>query len=1201
MKPWSKHVAWCVLAVFFVVCGVSLAGCFGNSSPPGMGPDGGFDGPVFSADGPSNADGPHFPDVIEESDAGSHPEDASDGSPSTVTIGGTVTGLAGSGLLLVNEGGDPLAITADGPFTFHTHVAPGSSYAVTVSAQPVSPWQTCAVAGGTGTATGDVTTVAVTCTTSAFAIGGTVVGLANQSNAGLVLASALPGGGTDTVTVNQDGGFVFPQKLPSGAPYAVTVQTNPASPSQQCNVSGGTGTVAHAEVTSVVVNCATNSYTVGGTVTGLAGAGLVLANGTDTVSISANGTFAFPTPVPSGASYSVSVSTQPAGPTQSCTITGGAGTVGSSNVTSIAVACNTSSFSVGGTASNLLGSGLVLLDNGGDALAVTGATYAFATQVASGAPYAVTVQTQPTSPWQTCTPVATATGVVGASDVTNANVACTTNTYGVNGTVTGLTGTGLAITLNGGAPVPVTGTTFSFAGVQLASGTPYAVAVQAQPLSPSQTCTVANGTGTVGGADVTDVQITCSANSFGVGGTIVGLSGSGLVLVDNGGNATTIQPGATTFTFSTQVASGAPFDVEVQTNPTGPTQSCSPSGNKGTVGNADVTSVVVNCSTSQFTVGGTVTGLAGSGLVLANGNDTVSVSANGTFAFPTPVASGGSYAVSVKTQPSGPTQSCTISGASGSVGSSNITSVAVTCTTSTFTVGGTASNLLGSGLVLLDNGGDALAVTGSSYTFATKVASGAGYAVSVKTQPTNPWQTCTPASTASGTVGAGNVTNANVACTTNTYTVGGSVSGLTGSGLTLTLNGANPITVTSSSFTFASAPLASGTQYTVAVKAQPLSPSENCTVTSNGPGTIAGANVTNVQITCTPNPYTVGGTIKGLSGSGLVLTDNGGNATTIQAGATSFTFSTKIASGAGFDVEVQSNPSGPTQTCSASGNKGTVGNGPVTSVVINCSTNSFPVSGTVSNLLGSGLQLSDGTDTVSVTGSSFSFPPLPSGTQYNVTVAGSPTSPWQSCTVSNASGTVTTGPITNVGVSCTTNKYWISVAVNVSGGGNSVNPGMAINDGQNSLALTGPGNYLFEYLASGTSFSLSLTQPTANVTCTLSGTTSGTITDAGVGVTVTCPTVYPLYLNFSWAGSACNAPITFYDGFESIVVNTNSSAFDSPFADGRTAQQGYQVGFSSTDSFCVCNNQRGSGTIVGLSYMNPPAATVTATCGEAIQ
>src|SRR5450631_1836349 len=99
----------------------------------------------------------------------------------------------------------------------------------------------------------------------------------------------------------------------------------------------------------------------------------------------------------------------------------------------------------------------------------------------------------------------------------------------------------------------------------------------------------------------------------------------------------------------------------------------------------------------------------------------------------------------------------------------------------TFTIGGMANGVAGSGLVLQNNGGDDLAVTTSgTFSFATPLASAAAYSVTVKTQPTIPWQTCV-VSNAAGTVGSANIINIVVTCTTNTYTVGGSVTGLKGS------------------------------------------------------------------------------------------------------------------------------------------------------------------------------------------------------------------------------------------------------------------------------------------------------------------------------------------------------------------------------------------------------------------------------------
>ena len=60
-----------------------------------------------------------------------------------------------------------------------------------------------------------------------------------------------------------------------------------------------------------------------------------------------------------------------------------------------------------------------------------------------------------------------------------------------------------------------------------------------------------------------------------------------------------------------------------------------------------------------FTISVTVSGLAGTGLVLAdNTTDKLTITVNGTSAFASTVAKGGSYAVTVQTQPSNPTQTC---------------------------------------------------------------------------------------------------------------------------------------------------------------------------------------------------------------------------------------------------------------------------------------------------------------------------------------------------------------------------------------------------------------------------------------------------------------------------------------------------------------------------------------------------------------
>jgi hypothetical protein len=96
------------------------------------------------------------------------------------------------------------------------------------------------------------------------------------------------------------------------------------------------------------------------------------------------------------------------------------------------------------------------------------------------------------------------------------------------------------------------------------------------------------------------------------------------------------------------------------------------SANIRTVGGAEA---------AAFTVGGRVVGLGGSGNVqVRNGNDVLSVSANGSFSLPAPVASGGAYSVSIGATPAN--QICIVQPGTGSgaVAAANVTNVLVYCT-----------------------------------------------------------------------------------------------------------------------------------------------------------------------------------------------------------------------------------------------------------------------------------------------------------------------------------------------------------------------------------------------------------------------------------------------------------------------------------------------------------------------------------------
>jgi hypothetical protein len=346
---------------------------------------------------------------------------SSGGGTGPYSIGGTVTNLTGTGLVLQNNAGDNLTVSAAGPFTFATKVASGGTYAVTVATQPTNPAQSCAVTGGSGAATANVTAVAVTCTNAATkaTVGVTVSGL---TGTGLVLQD----NGGDSLTIPANGSFTFATTV-NGA-YAVTVLTQPTGPAQLCTVANGSGT-ATANV-HLAVSCVL-SYTIGGTVTGLVGTGLVLQNtGGEKLPITANGAFTFTTPVATGTPYTVTVFAQPTAPAQTCVVTTGTGTgIATANVTTVAVTCPAVTYSVGGKVVGLLGkqptppnnnplsdNSFQLLNNGGDNKIITqNGSFTFATPVAQNGAYFVSEISFPTTQPQGCT-------LWGYSGVATANV-----------------------------------------------------------------------------------------------------------------------------------------------------------------------------------------------------------------------------------------------------------------------------------------------------------------------------------------------------------------------------------------------------------------------------------------------------------------------------------------------------------------------------------------------------------------------------------------------------------------------------------------------------------------------------------------------------------------------------------------------------------------------------------------------------------
>lgn len=220
----------------------------------------------------------------------------------------------------------------------------------------------------------------------------------------------------------------------------------------------------------------TPTYSVGGTVTGLAsGASVTLSNtannDTVTVSGSGNGSFTFPTAIPAGGSYTVKVGTQPGN--QTCTVGSNAtGTVGSANVTGLSVTCSTNTVALSGTVAGLPSGQSLSVSVNGTAYTINGTGSSLSSSqnislgtVAAGSSYNVTLPSAWSSPMAAasltyCYVASNGTGTP-SSDVSNIAITCNyqsgpPTTIALNGTQHGVSYSGWSlqypytVTLGGG-------------------------------------------------------------------------------------------------------------------------------------------------------------------------------------------------------------------------------------------------------------------------------------------------------------------------------------------------------------------------------------------------------------------------------------------------------------------------------------------------------------------------------------------------------------------------------------------------------------------------------------------------------------------------------------------------------------------------------------------------------------------------------
>src|SRR6266478_5582196 len=234
-------------------------------------------------------------------------------------------------------------------------------------------------------------------------------------------------------------------------------------------------------------------------------------------------------------------------------------------------------FSIGGVVTGLTtgSTGLVLQDNAGDDLTISGnGTFTFKTAIVNGKGYNVSISTPPSNPPQTCT-VASGTGTANAN-VGNIQITCSTGTISIGGTVTGLAkaGSGIVLQNNGGDSLSIRANGTFTMPTLVSAGSGYKITILAQPSGPNQTCTITNGTGTAN-ANVTNVQIVCPAIFHTIGGTVVGLvgTGGGMQLLNNGGDNLVVNANGN-FTFVSPIADNSFYDVSIFVDPTIQPQGC---------------------------------------------------------------------------------------------------------------------------------------------------------------------------------------------------------------------------------------------------------------------------------------------------------------------------------------------------------------------------------------------------------------------------------------------------------------------------------------------------------------------------------------------------------------------------------------------------------------------------------------------------
>ena len=567
-----------------------------------------------------------------------------------------------------------------------------------------------------------------------FLAGGEVTGLKGPvlTNLGLGLSS---GDNSTTTEIDGSGAGLFENfPIENGEEFTFSVAQQPSA--HNCTIENATGTISNGNNTDAKFNCVGSGFTTSGTVTGLVGDGLRLGKHAifvpeesseesevteqatalsipvlENLGVEQDGSFTFNGLSAPGEFVFVTVTNQPAG--QTCSVPLSPVQVTDSNISGFEVTCETTftpgTFLAGANVVGLSGPVLTNLEfslgSGTSSTTVeiegSGAGLVEGFPIENGEQFTFSITQQPSA--HDCT-LENATGTISNGNNTDAIFNCVGAGFTTGGTVTGLVGNGLRLgkhaTLAVTAQVTVLSIpvleelgigrdgSFTFSGLS-APGEFVIVTVTNQP--DGQTCSVPLSPVEITDSNVSSFEVTCVANAFSLGGSFSGVDGS--VTLSNGLDRVTFSGSTGNFTFPTSVAEGQSYDVQVfSTNgDEGGELTCLVQNGTGTMGSANVTDVQVTCTLgfpqpTLFSISGTVSGLpSGASLSLGESfseTSPISVTANGSFNFGSIFPSGDSFLVSTLSVNLGETPgtlSCSVANASGTIGSSDITNVDVTC------------------------------------------------------------------------------------------------------------------------------------------------------------------------------------------------------------------------------------------------------------------------------------------------------------------------------------------------------------------------------------------------------------------------------------------------------------------------------------------------------------------------------------------